>query len=551
MAKKVTLRADTMAIDVLLDKCQNRQIRIPGFQRQYRWDRFDAQKLLDSIYNEYPIGTLFLWKNTAKEQEDDRDVLWVVDGQQRIRTLQYTMIDDDNRQEIESSSQMSGAKKDQQEETVVQRTDLRFYFDLKKQEIVEIDDEHGNCVPMQSVLGDLFDWYSDYPETRKDKEKVKLVNTLLQRFRDYKIPCYMVETDDIEAVREIFLRINNTGKSLKSSEIFHGSFFNRTQETPDRLDEIAKDVSESHNFGMVDEDILMQILLDGLGLDNVKDLNKIRKEERKSIIEQTAILRRTYECVVQFLQQDCYIPHITLLPYEKYFIPLARFFRFYPDPHPRARELLSRWVWRGILSEEPIARSGFTKVFLSLINGEYQKAFQGEFYILENILKQHNDAEKIVKNIDKFCNVMSKFNFRSAQNKVQVLAMLAQKPIHLQSGQEIIFHEHIASTPDKIVTYLQKNAGSKTVNRFVHPNLSKPLAILLEEYQEEQYRERWLSHCIDISGIDFGKDITELQINKLIKKRGELLQNKIQEFLLERTMPDDPDAPSMEYILEN
>ncbi|MGY8640497.1 MAG: DUF262 domain-containing protein [Verrucomicrobiales bacterium] len=38
------------------------EYRIPQFQREYVWEKSKVVQLFDSIYNEYPIGSFFLWK---------------------------------------------------------------------------------------------------------------------------------------------------------------------------------------------------------------------------------------------------------------------------------------------------------------------------------------------------------------------------------------------------------------------------------------------------------------------------------------------------------
>jgi uncharacterized protein with ParB-like and HNH nuclease domain len=38
------------------------KIRIPSFQRSYRWERSDVTGLFDSILRGYPIGNLLVWQ---------------------------------------------------------------------------------------------------------------------------------------------------------------------------------------------------------------------------------------------------------------------------------------------------------------------------------------------------------------------------------------------------------------------------------------------------------------------------------------------------------
>ena len=67
---------------------------IPVFQRGYVWNRDQVKKLMNSLYNSYPIGILLVW-NTITDPTISRgdgelvqgNVNMILDGQQRITSL--------------------------------------------------------------------------------------------------------------------------------------------------------------------------------------------------------------------------------------------------------------------------------------------------------------------------------------------------------------------------------------------------------------------------------------------------------------------------------
>ena len=74
------------------------RIRVPQFQRSFRWEGKDVLALFDSLLRGFPVGALLLWKRPAEaarlrigaldvEAPELTDALWVVDGQQRITSL--------------------------------------------------------------------------------------------------------------------------------------------------------------------------------------------------------------------------------------------------------------------------------------------------------------------------------------------------------------------------------------------------------------------------------------------------------------------------------
>src|ERR1700678_2578990 len=78
-----------------------RRFAVPKLQRNFVWDPGRAAKLLDSIYREMPIGSLFLWEMDRKSanlirqsaevlpsfNSANKQIWFVIDGQQRLSVL--------------------------------------------------------------------------------------------------------------------------------------------------------------------------------------------------------------------------------------------------------------------------------------------------------------------------------------------------------------------------------------------------------------------------------------------------------------------------------
>ena len=54
--------SEPITIKKLIERISSGDIRIPAFQRDYVWESDQVSFLLDSIYKEFPIGTIILWK---------------------------------------------------------------------------------------------------------------------------------------------------------------------------------------------------------------------------------------------------------------------------------------------------------------------------------------------------------------------------------------------------------------------------------------------------------------------------------------------------------
>ena len=69
--------ATTLDLDDLVELAWSGQIRVPHFQRDFRWTRQDVIRLFDSIVKRYPVGSLLLWRRPAPAQRLTLGALWI------------------------------------------------------------------------------------------------------------------------------------------------------------------------------------------------------------------------------------------------------------------------------------------------------------------------------------------------------------------------------------------------------------------------------------------------------------------------------------------
>ena len=87
-------------IERLLTNMEEGEIKLPAFQRGFVWKQGQVLDLLDSIANDYPIGTILLWNSYEKlrstrniggflipERDPKLPVQYVLDGQQRLTAI--------------------------------------------------------------------------------------------------------------------------------------------------------------------------------------------------------------------------------------------------------------------------------------------------------------------------------------------------------------------------------------------------------------------------------------------------------------------------------
>lgn len=69
-------------VKTIVDFVDSKVVKIPGFQRNYVWDRHRASRLIESLLMGLPIPQVFLY-------EEHRNSFLVIDGQQRLMSIYY------------------------------------------------------------------------------------------------------------------------------------------------------------------------------------------------------------------------------------------------------------------------------------------------------------------------------------------------------------------------------------------------------------------------------------------------------------------------------
>ncbi len=326
----------------LVREVKNGLIRIPQFQRNFKWEATDILKLFDSVLKGFPVGNLLLWQRSAASQQvqigpltisapASDAALWVVDGQQRITSLVGALT------------------------SAHEATDARFrvHLDLDTSEFHTTGARQSapvTWIPV-SLLPDtrtLLPWMRENAQRLTDAQ-LEAADRAAKAMREYQIPTYIVTAADDTQLLEIFTRMNTAGKRLNKSEVFqalHSS--NAPDDYPD-LASIGRVPIES-GFGAFDDQLVLRAVLAHLGGDVYRD---DFRADVATLGDQTETFRDVAAAVrevVRFLQGDAGIPHVKLLPYSHVVPVLVRFVKVHGTPDGRSATLLRRWIWRGAVA---------------------------------------------------------------------------------------------------------------------------------------------------------------------------------------------------------
>lgn len=126
-------------VDSLVKRMEDGSIYVPPFQRGYVWKMDKASRFVESLLLGLPVPGIFL----SREEEQQR--LMVIDGQQRLRTLQYfydgTYVPEDRKFALEGVSRFKGASYDSlREEDRRRLDDSVLHATIVKQDVPSDDD---------------------------------------------------------------------------------------------------------------------------------------------------------------------------------------------------------------------------------------------------------------------------------------------------------------------------------------------------------------------------------------------------------------------------
>ena len=199
---EVTAAPNDFNIKTIFDFVDSGAVKIPGFQRNYVWDKKRASKLIESLIIGLPIPQMFLY-------EKDRNSFLVIDGQQRLMSLYYFM-----KQRFPKKEKRAALRK-------------YFYTHGKLPEDIIHDDEYftnfnlqlPESVPDQPNKFNKLN-YSTLGEYKTTFDLRTIRNVIIKQTSP---------PDDDSAIYEIFNRLNSGGVNLKPQEIrtslYHSEFY--------------------------------------------------------------------------------------------------------------------------------------------------------------------------------------------------------------------------------------------------------------------------------------------------------------------------------------
>lgn len=248
----LNMEYQSYSIRKLLDSVSSGSVRIPAFQRGFVWGMDRVAYLMDSIYKNYPFGSLLLWRTKYKlaverklgqfelpKPTEDYPIDYVLDGQQRLTSI-FSVF----QTELEPTSEGGW---------------LQIYFDFEADDDVQESKflalQEGDVDPNRHFpLSVLFDSVKYREAASKfSNDQIRRLDRMQEKFKEVSIPAQILKTDDRAIVAIVFERVNRLGMELDTLQLLAAWTWNDDFDLLENFKELKEDLEE-FGFSEVGED---------------------------------------------------------------------------------------------------------------------------------------------------------------------------------------------------------------------------------------------------------------------------------------------------------
>ncbi len=408
-------------IDRIMKRIEEGDIKIPAFQRGFVWNQEQVLALLDSIYRDYPIGSILLWQTSEKlkstrniggflipERDPAYPVNYVLDGQQRLATI-YAIFCKDRGRDPQNARYYD-----------IDPDIFEIYFDLDDDKFVpdgDLVDGHAN-LKMTSLL-DADRFFDDV--NKLNKKYRKKARDLQSKFMNYEIPVVTTTKRSKEEVGTIFERINNTGTRLTVLDLMVAWTWGEEFHLREELDQI-KEILGSKGFGETPDKIVLQCLA-GI-VEKTTKTKDIIGLEPETVRNSMDLLKISLEKSVDFLSTELNVISRDFLPHSHQLVPLTFFFSRVNTPNQEQSKTLKQWFWK----------TSFSKRY----SGSTDMKMNDDIVFFEKVVKGDcSDIKKYSYSVDKSSILNQRFSISSPFARAFLLLLAQKNPLNLVNGNKI------------------------------------------------------------------------------------------------------------------
>ena len=329
-------------IEQLAQRVLMGDIVLPEFQRPFVWKRKQIIELVDSIFRNYPIGSMLVWESTQElaskrtiadlevgERSKTYPVNYLLDGQQRLSTI---------------CGVLYWAPGDP-------KSYWNVAFDLKSLKFFHAD--HVEELPLHQIplrrLADPADYFRRLSPMDDAQLKAR-ADLLFNRFKDYQVALVTLGDMSINDVAPVFERINSTGTRLTIYDLMRAATWSPEFDLGETIAEIKASL-EAKKFSELDNKTFLRALGAAAGNDfSAQSVDALRDLPKDKLSEAALATKEAAQRAADFLATQIGAPRAEALPYANQFAVLCEIFRLLPHPSDLQLTEIARWFWLTTLS---------------------------------------------------------------------------------------------------------------------------------------------------------------------------------------------------------
>ncbi len=407
MAKRTTTIDDPDLIE-LLEGIHSGIVALPNFQRDFDWSDGDIRKLLATVLNGWPMGSLLLIEGDAETRDFydprafefapeivDTPETIVLDGQQRLTSLYSALYDrSDSVHAVQFSPDLDWDDIDAVDDAL--RTYKRHAWDAHFPD--PASQVGARLLPVSALrsTSTFFAWRDKAvaPSSPDYEELTTIYRERLAGLYRYRMPALRITRQTHPAaVARIFERVNKTGQQLGAFDLMVAKSFTPTFNLRVKWDLARRRFPELNKFygddGLAPLQVIALRALDDVRASAVLDLTP------SSIHDYWEDAAKSLAAAVRFAREQLGVLSQEWLPYKSLAIVIAA--HTWNDHVPTDDFLpLKRWFWQACLTSRYAVGSNTVAVadFKNLNSGRYRDAtpFSVDWGILQESTKQSAGA---------------------------------------------------------------------------------------------------------------------------------------------------------------
>lgn len=443
---KGELTPASIRINSLRNKIIEGDIKIPPFQRNFVWKQQQIIELLDSVVNDYPIGSVLLWETNEDlpskrniggynlpESKAEYPINYVLDGQQRITSIFGVFSIGLEYEDLENNVDI-----------------FEIYYDLPTKKFInKKDPEFSNKSFPIKLIFDNYHFNNYLQEQNFNQEETKEAVKLQGIFQDYDIPTVTIKKRNKNEVGIIFERINNTGKPLSTLDLMIAWTWMEDFHLKEKFSEIYESL-ENKNFGDIKDKILLQCL--SAILKQTTKTSEILTLDPELVRNNVELLRKSIEHAIDYISTQFNAKSEDFLPKAQQLVALTYLFSKRNSLTAIQTKFVQSWFWRTSFSD--------------------RYSFSTDAKMDEDILFINDLLNNNFDSINKYSSntteqILIKQTFSKSNPSVRAILLLLSKsnPLDLTNGHTIDTGEALSNYNKKEYHHVFPNAYLKKAGR--------------------------------------------------------------------------------------